>query len=125
MSIWILSGLALMNLVQVVLIVRLSRRVSSSERVHERLAHFAEALTLLTDTTEAGLSSVANGLNAFGQKAATRSTTRATSRRIVKAAKSGMPVASIAADEAMSESEIRLHLELNADTETSHGAMRI
>ena len=72
----ILAAMAVVNALQLVLLIRLARRVTGAERVHERLTHFAEALTLLTDTTEQGLANVANGLTAFGQKTATRSRTR-------------------------------------------------
>ena len=84
MTTYVLAAMAVVNALQLVLLVRLARRVTGNEagneRVNERLTHFAEALTLLTDTTEQGLSNVAAGLTAFGQKTTTRSTTRATPR---------------------------------------------
>lgn len=128
MNTWVLAGLALLNVIQLALIVRLGGRVAGAERVNDRLSHFAEALTLLTDTTEAGLASVAGGLSAYGQKASSRAGTRATGRRIAKAVKNGQPVAAIAADEALSESEIRLHLELAEDRRTMEarrGTLRV
>lgn len=124
----IVATLAVLNALQLTLLVRLSRRLTTNDRGQERLAHFAEALTLLTDTTEQGLANVAASLNAVGQKPATRSTTKATTRRIVTAVKKGKPIAAIAEAESMSESEIRLHLELGgfaAPTEAGHGSMRI
>lgn len=118
MMIYVLAAMAVVNALQLALLVRLARRVTGNEagneRVNERLTHFAEALTLLTDTTEQGLSNIAAGLTAFGQKTTTRSTTRATTKRIVSAARNGREVSAIAAAESMSESEIRLHLELGA-----------
>lgn len=129
MTIYILlAAMAVVNALQLSLLIRLARRITGAERVHERLTHFAEALTLLTDTTEQGLANVASGLTAFGQRTATRGTTRATTRRIVSAARKGRPVSAIAAEESMSESEIRLHLELGsapALAEARHGAMRV
>ena len=125
----LLAAMAVINALQLVLLIKLGRRITSAERVHERLSHFAEALTLLTDTTEQGLANVVAGLTAFGQKTATRSTTRATTRRIVTAAKKGRAVSTIAAEEALSESEIRLHLELGGAAvmlaEGNHGAVRL
>ncbi|MGE3957528.1 MAG: hypothetical protein AB7H96_12480 [Vicinamibacterales bacterium] len=124
----LLAAMAVINALQLVLLVRLARRVTGAERMHERLSHFAEALTLLTDTTEQGLANVAASLNAFGQKTATRSTTKATTRRIVSAAKKGRSVSAIAAQESMSESEIRLHLELGGWTvggEADRGTLRV
>lgn len=129
MTLYVLAAMAVVNALQLVLLVRLARRITGAERVNERLTHFAEALTLLTDTTEQGLANVANGLTAFGRKTTTRGTTKATTKRIAAAVKKGTPVSAIAADEAMSESEIRLHLELAgvalAARETDHGSMRI
>ncbi len=126
---WILIGLAFAAVLQLLmhflLLLRLGRRVKAIERVNERLTHFADALTLLTDTTESGLSSVANGLTALGQRAATRTAVRSTARRIARAAQDGVPLAAIAAGESMSESEIRLHLQLSRDTEKRHAALRV
>ena len=125
---YVLAAMAVISALQLVLLVRLARRVTGTERMHDRLSHFAEALSLLTDTTEQGLANVAAGLTAFGTKTTTRGTTRAATRRIVSAAKKGRPVAAIAADESMSESEIRLHLGLCAatrSTEASHGSLRV
>jgi hypothetical protein len=105
----LLTGMAV---VQVVLLVRLQRRVSAIERVHARLDHFAEALTLLTDTTEQGLENVAAGMQALGRRMTTRGGTRALGRRIADAARGGRALSAIAADEALSESEVRLHVGL-------------
>ena len=124
---YVLAAMAVINALQLVLLVRLARRVTGAERMNDRLSHFAEALSL-PDTTEQGLANVAAGLTAFGTKTSTRGTTRAATRRIVSAAKKGRPVAAIAADESMSESEIRLHLGLGAavrSTEAGHGALRV
>ena len=125
---YVLAAMAVINALQLVLLVRLARRVTGAERMHDRLSHFAEALSLLTDTTEQGLANVAAGLTAVGTKTSTRGTTRATTRRIVSAAKKGRPVTAIAADESMSESEIRLHLGLGVAvraTEADHGSLRV
>ncbi len=125
---YVLAAMAVISALQLVLLVRLARRVTGAERMNERLSHFAEALSLLTDTTEQGLANVAAGLTAFGTRTSTRGTTRATTRRIVSAAKKGRPVNAIAADESMSESEIRLHLGLGTaarSTEADHGSLRV
>ena len=111
-TIVLLAVMAVINALQLSLLVRLARRVSGAERTNERLSHFAEALSLLTDTTEHGLATVAAGLTEVGRKTSTRSTTKAATRRIVAAVREGRSVAGVAADMGMSESEIRLHLEL-------------
>jgi hypothetical protein len=128
-SIYIVAAILAVNALQLVLLIRLARRVTGAERVNERLSHFAEALSLLTDTTEQGLASIATGLTEFGRKTSTRGTAKAATRRIMSAVRSGRAVSAIAADESLSESEIRLHLELGGaesrTTEAVHGALRI
>ncbi len=107
-----IAVLVWINLLQLALLVRLKRRAADAERVNERLDHFAQALTLLADTTEQGLENVAAGLQTLGRRIATRGSARATGRRIAEAASGGRPLSAIAADEAMSESEVRLHVGL-------------
>lgn len=111
-TIVILAVMAVLNALQLSLLIRLARRVSGAERTNERLSHFAEALSLLTDTTEHGLASVAAGLTEVGRKTSTRATARAATKKIVAAVRDGRSVAGVAADMGMSESEIGLHLEL-------------
>ena len=104
-------ALAIVALAQSAAIWRLSRVMQVTLRLNERLSHFAQALALLTDTTEAGLASVASELELNGQRRAARSVApRATSKRIAKAARGGQAIEEIAAAEAISESEVRLHL---------------
>ena len=96
---------------QTVAILRLSRAQRATSRLNDRLSHFAEALALLTDTTEVGLANVAAELENSGRKRAARSVSvRATSKRIAGAVRCGQDINEIAATEAMSESEVRLHL---------------
>ncbi|HEV8210288.1 MAG TPA: hypothetical protein VGP77_09215 [Vicinamibacterales bacterium] len=98
---------------QAVAIWRMSRALRGAARLNERLSHFAEALALLTDTTETGLSNVAAELERSGHRRAARSVSRgAAAKRIVTAARRGQAIGDIAANEAMSESEIRLHLSM-------------
>ena len=128
-TIVLLAVMAVINALQLSLLVRLARRVSGAERTNERLSHFAEALSLLTDTTEHGLATVAAGLTEVGRKTSTRSTTKAATRRIVAAVRDGRSVAGVAADMGMSESEIRLHLEFGGLAMNAvggdHGSLRV
>ena len=62
MTLLMLAAMAVINALQLALLIRLARRVTGVERVNERLSHFAQALSLLTDTTEHGLASIAAGL---------------------------------------------------------------
>jgi hypothetical protein len=124
--VYVLAGLTVVILVQTAVTWRLSRRMRAVERLDRRLPHFAEALALLTDTTEAGLANVATELEQASRRrvsrapaaprSAPRSTTpRATARRILAATGSGRTVPEIAADEGMSESEVLLHLGMRSD----------
>jgi hypothetical protein len=111
------AALALLGLVQLVLLWKLARSTRATADATERVAQLTSALELLTDTTEEGFVNVASELERLGAKPlAPGSTRRATTRRIAAAAKKGASVESIAAAEALSESEVRLHLGLEAAT---------
>jgi Flp pilus assembly protein TadB len=81
-------------------------------RTDDRLAHFAEALALLTDTTEAGLANVALELESTRRRAPRGTSRAATAKRIATAVRQGQSIGDIVAAEALSESEIRLHLRM-------------
>ena len=122
------TALAIVTLAQSAAIWRMSRAMRVTIRLNERLSHFAEALPLLTDTTETGLASVATELQATGRTRAARSVApRAASKRIATAARCGQAINDIAAAEAISESEVRLHLEMSPGLAkgTRHGALRV
>src|SRR4051812_7522698 len=124
-------GLGLLGLAvvaQTFAIWRMSRALRGTARVNERVSQFAAALTLLTDTTEAGLANVAAELERLGQARGARSVSRgAAAKRIPPAARRGQAIGEIAATEAMSESEVRLHLSMAPDGAegTRHGALRL
>jgi hypothetical protein len=109
-----LIGLAVLVAIEGLVIVHLSRSVRKVSKVADRVANLGAALALLTDTTEAGLASVAVELERVGtlKRPATTATRRATSKRITTAARNGRTLEEIAASEALSESEVRLHLQL-------------
>lgn len=110
---YVVSALTVIVLAQTVVLFRISRGMTGVARLGERLSRFAEALALLTDTTEAGLANVANELEQSGRRRASRAAARtSTARRITSAAERGRSVEDIAAREALSESEIRLHLHM-------------
>ena len=115
-------------LAQTAAIWRMSRVMRITSRLNDRLSHFAEALALLTDTTEVGLANVAAELETTGRKGAARAVSpRAASKRIANAARHGKAIHEIAATEDMSESEVRLHLGMAPDGATGgrDGALRI
>jgi hypothetical protein len=121
-------ALALLALGQTVMIWRMSKHVRAVARVNERLSHFAEALALLADTTEAGLANVAQELERTGGRRAARASARSASKRITTAVRRGRSIEEIAANEALSESEVRLHLQLATDEEAKgalNGPLRV
>jgi hypothetical protein len=91
-----------------------ARRLAELGHIRERMSRLADGLALLTDTTEAGLSAIAREVEQFNRhKTPPRQGTRTTvSKRVVAAARAGDDVVRIAEDEALSESEVRLHLTL-------------
>jgi hypothetical protein len=108
----VLVGVLVLSLIQTAALVRVYLRTRETERLDDRLAHFAEALALLTDTTEAGFTNIAGELEAR-RKTSRANSRAATSKRIVTAVRRGRSIDDIAASESLSESEIRLHLGLS------------
>jgi len=124
---YVCIGLALVIVAQTLVIVRVTTALQTLGRFGDRLAHLAAAMELLTDTTEAGLGNVAVALERGGPQRAARATRGATSKRIATAARRGGSVEEIAADELLSESEVRLHLQLaplNAMEGVGRGSLR-
>ena len=112
-----LAGLALLGLVQLVLLWKLARSTRATAEATDRVAQLTSALALLTDTMEEGFVNVASELERLGAKPTPAvSTRRATTRRIAASLKKGLSVEDIAIAEGVSESEVRLHLGLEAAT---------
>ena len=110
---------------QLAIMVWTLRRLRELSHIRERMSRLADGLALLTDTTEAGLSTLIKEVQQFGRKPqpAPRATSRAAAaKRISSAAKRGQPIAEIAEHEALSESEVRLQLKVanGALNETQH-----
>jgi hypothetical protein len=105
--------------VQSVILIWALRRMSELSNIRERMARLADAMTLLTDTTEAGMSALAARLDAAANTTtqkprALRPASRTTiAKRVAEAARKGERVTSIAERETLSESEVRLHLALS------------
>ena len=107
-------GLALLSLAQLVLIARLLRSARVAAKADERVTQLTAALALLTDTTEEGFVNVATELERVGARPLPSGTTRrATTKRIAAAVRKGRAIEDIAIAEALSESEVRLHLGLD------------
>lgn len=112
------AGLAVLLVVQIVLLWKLSRHARVTADATARVAQLTAALDLLTDTTEEGFVNVAAELERLGARPLPASSSRrATTRRIAAAQRKGKAVEEIAIAESLSESEVRLHLGLDAAAE--------
>jgi hypothetical protein len=112
----IAAGVGAVLLAQTVLMLWVVRRLDELANIRERISRLADGLALLTDTTEAGLATIARELQALARPAAPARTSRASvSKRVASAARRGDDLAEIAGKEALSESEVRLHLALARD----------
>src|SRR6185295_19202775 len=98
---------------QLVVVRAVLQQQRATERLEERLGHLLAGISLLTDTTEGGLRDVALEVSRASSPAAKPRTRAATARRISGAVKRGRTVREIAANEQLSEGEVRLRLQLN------------
>ena len=99
----------------------------SLERLDDRMSHLLAGVSLLTDTTEGALRDVATEVTRLAAtKDAARPAPRTTQRRVTAAARRGRSVQDIAASEEVSESEVRLRLQLEkaAKERANHASMR-
>jgi hypothetical protein len=117
-------AVAVVAVIEALVIVRLSKALKAVARFSERLAHLVSALELLTDTTEAGLSHVATELARTGAPRTARAGRGATARRIAGAFRRGRSIEDISISEGLSESEVRLHLQLTQAEGAGRGALR-
>jgi hypothetical protein len=105
-------------LIQAWLLWRLTRVVASAARVEEKVTHLADALSLLTETTESGFRAVAGELGRRHDAAPVAVPRPAPSMARLKAAvRRGRSVSEIAAAESMSEGEVRLRMHLAGKVE--------
>jgi hypothetical protein len=106
------AGMAVLLLAQIGIMAWTVRRLRELGHLRERMSRLADGLSLLTDTTEAGLQTIIRQVEHLGRTAiAVRPAPRAAvSRRVSAAARKGQPLAQIAERELLSESEVRLHL---------------
>ncbi len=105
------AGVGSVLLVQLFLAWRLIVTTRALDRVQARMAHQGEALSLLTDTSENGFSAIARELDRLATPDA-KPARRPSTRRVATAARKGRTVADIAAEERVSEGEVRLRLGL-------------
>jgi hypothetical protein len=112
MTTYLLIALTVVVVAQTALLWSVWSMLRRPARTDDRLAHFAEALALLTDTTEAGLANVALELESTRRRTPRGTSRAATAKRIATAVRKGRSIEDIVATEAISESEIRLHLRM-------------
>jgi hypothetical protein len=107
-------AMALITLVNGALLLWIARRLQELSLIRERVSRLADGLALLTDTTEAGLSTLIREVEGLGRRRTPAKTaSRAiVTRRVVTAANSGESLARIAEHESMSETEVGLHLSM-------------
>jgi hypothetical protein len=115
------------------LLWRLTRSLGGVQKLDEKLGHFGDALSLLTETTESGFKAVAAELdraaarpNDGPAKAAIKKAMPApsTAARISAAARRGRTVPEIAAAEELSEGEVRLRLHMAKQAQVTAAASK-
>jgi hypothetical protein len=106
------AALTLLSAVQAWLLWRLSRMVAASARLEEKVGHLGDALSILTETSEAGFKAIADELTRRTIPAAAPPRSKTPIARLKAAARRGTSIADIAAAEHMSEGEVRLRLHL-------------
>lgn len=114
-GVWATAAVGVVVCGQVLLALWTARRVREIGHLRERLSRLADGLALLTDTTESGLSTIIRELQQANRRQATapRAGSRSTvTKRVTAAARRGEDIPAIARDEALSESEVRLHMKL-------------
>jgi hypothetical protein len=111
----VVAGCALLVLsaVQALLLWRLSRMVAASARLEEKVGHLGDALSILTETSEAGFRAIADELTRREAAPVAAPRAKAPIARLKAAARKGTSIADIAAAEQMSEGEVRLRLHLS------------
>lgn len=124
---YVVGILSILCLAQAALLFKVLRVLGAVDRAEDRLAHFSGALALLTETTEDGFRATALEIarrhpassiradDRVGSEPDPLSAPRVSTSRVVRAVRSGWAVPEIAAEEQVSEGEVRLRLALAAD----------
>ena len=112
MSEILLSSAIGLTALQTLVLVVMGRRLKQLRDVRTRMSRLTDAVALLTDTSESGLTTLIREVERLAQRQALpRAESRDTvARRVLDASRRGESNARIAMEEAMSETEVRLHL---------------
>ena len=119
----VLLVVASIAVVQTALLVWMLRRLGRLRRADERVSRLTDGLALLTDTTEAGLTTLIREVEQLGRRQVVpraAGSRASVARRVVAAARKGERLTHIAESESLSEGEVRLHLSL-ADSDVLKG----
>jgi hypothetical protein len=119
------ATLTLLSAVQAWLLWRLSRMVAASARLEEKVGHLGDALSILTETSEAGFKAIADELTRRGVTPASAARPKTPIGRLKAAARRGTSIADIAAAEHMSEGEVRLRLHLAEHAPVSRARTKV
>ncbi|MEW5981051.1 MAG: hypothetical protein AB1806_01615 [Acidobacteriota bacterium] len=111
---YLVACLAVVGAVQTVLLWRTTRRLRLVEHLHDRVGRCTRGLGLLVETTEAGFTVLGAELAKTALRAARRPSSASATRRVARAAGAGKRVPEIAAEERMSEGEVRLRLSMTS-----------
>jgi hypothetical protein len=121
------AAITTIALINGALLFWVARQLQHITLIRDRVSRLTDGLALLTDTTEAGLSTLIKEVEQLGgrRKPSKGSSRASVSKRVAAAADKGEKVAEIATTEGLSESEVRLHLSLakslNADGAATPG----
>jgi len=120
----LLAAGSILLIVQIVMLWRFTHVTGTIRRHEARLGHLCDTMTLLTETTESGFRAVAMEIDRLATPAAPRPAPRPTATRIATAARRGRSVQQIAAEEQVSEGEVRLRLHMNEQARAKANAAR-
>ena len=106
------AALTVLSAVQAWLLWRLSKMVAASARLEEKVGHLGDALSILTETSEAGFKAIADELTRRAVVSTPAARSKTPVARLKAAIRKGRSIADIAAAVHMSEGVVRLRLHL-------------
>ena len=117
MQTFALSALVTVGILELGLFFWMTRSLRNQQQLEGRLGHLTDALSLLTETTEAGLRANAVEIARIAAQPASKRviSQRTATSRVARARGRGRTTEQIAADERMSEGEVHLRLRLHDD----------